>query len=75
MDENLYEKMMSSFLLWYHHLLVKWPIVYDYNFFQIKIEVISYNYSQLYTHLTHIVIGFLVVKDIIPSNECAYLTT
>ncbi len=37
-------------------------------FFHIGFEILSYDYSQLYNHLGHLVIDFLVVKDIIPSN-------
>jgi hypothetical protein len=59
---------MSSFLLPCHHLLVKCTIIYDYNFFHIGFEVISYDYNQLCNRLGHLVIDFLVVKDRIPSS-------
>jgi hypothetical protein len=32
-------------------------------FFHIGFEIISYNYSQLCSHLEHLVIDFLVAKD------------
>ncbi len=42
------------------------PLIYEYNFFHIAFEIISYDYSQLCNHLKHLVIDFLIAKDIIP---------
>jgi hypothetical protein len=60
------EKMMSSFLLSHHHLLVKCTTNVYYNFFHIGFEIIFYDYTQLCSHLKHLVIDFLVAKDKIP---------
>jgi hypothetical protein len=37
--------------------------------FPCRFEVTSYDYNQLYSHLGHLMIDFLVIKDIILSNE------
>jgi hypothetical protein len=37
-------------------------------FFHIGFEIIFYEYNQLYNHLGHLVIDFLIAKDLIPYN-------
>jgi hypothetical protein len=51
------------------------PLIYNYNFFHIGFEIISYDYNQLCSHLRHLVIDFLVVKDKIPSSEIKSTST
>jgi hypothetical protein len=49
--------------------------MYDYNFFHIGFEVISYDNNQLCSHLEHLIINFLVAKDIIPSTYISQYVT
>jgi hypothetical protein len=61
--------MILSFMLPCHYLLVKCIINIWLQVFHIGFEVTSYDYSQLCSHLGHLVIDFLVVNDKIPYNE------
>ncbi len=63
--KNNYENMMSSS---YYHIIIYLSIaslIYDHNFFRTRFERISYDHSQLCSCLRHLVINFLVAKDII----------
>jgi hypothetical protein len=37
-------------------------------FVHIGMEIVPYEYNQLYNHLRHLIIDFLIAKDLIPSN-------
>ncbi len=69
MDEKLQWKKMTSFMLPHHHLLVECTTNTWLQLFHVEFEVTSYDYNQLYSHLGHLMIDFLVIKDIILSNE------
>ncbi len=53
----------------HHHLLVECTTNTWLQLFHVEFEVTSYDYNQLYSHLGHLMIDFLVIKDIILSNE------
>jgi len=61
--------MILSFLLSCHYLLIKCIINIWLQVFHIGLEVTSYDYNQLCSHLGHLIIDFLVVKDRIASSE------
>jgi len=63
------KKMISSFVLPHHYLLIKCIINIWLQVFYIGFEITFYDYSQLCSHLGHLVIDFLVVKDKIPFSE------
>jgi hypothetical protein len=69
MDETLEWKNDVILLLPPHHLLVKCTINIWLQLFRIGFEIIFYDYSQLCCRLEHLVIDFLVAKDIILSSE------
>jgi hypothetical protein len=64
------EKMMSSFLLPHHCLLVKYiSNIWLQLLFHIGYEVISYDYNELCSCLEHLIIDFLVAKNKITFSE------
>ncbi len=49
----------------YYHVIIYYsnaPLIYDYNFFHIGFEVISYDYNQLCSCLGHLVIDLLLQR-------------
>ncbi len=68
-DEKIATKKLCH--LSYYHMIIyqsNAPLLYDYNFFHIRFEVISYDYSQLCSCLGLLAIDFFIAKDKIPSN-------
>jgi len=63
------EIMISSFLLPHHYLLIKCITNIWLQCFSHKIWVIAYDYSQLCSHLGHLVIDFLVAKNRISCRD------
>ncbi len=58
--------MKKQCRLSFYHILIyqlNAPLIYDYSFFYIRFEVISYDYNKLYNSLEHLVIDLLVVKE------------
>ncbi len=64
--------MKKNFIFLLLCIIIDWSnatLIYDYNFFHIRFEIISYIYSQLCNCLKHLVIDFLVAMDRIPFKD------